>query len=480
MGQDARCWIVAVLLFAPASLLGQSPTLLYGIPSAPANVYPIDLATALQLVDRQSPTFGRAQAIAREAFARQEQAELLFIPTLSAGTTYLRHDGNTQDQRGNIFGVSRSNLFAGAGAQMRVDLADALFQPLIARQITRAETLRARAVGNNVQYEAGSAYLDLLQAHASLAINADTMARANQMLDRAKAAIEAGLSKTTGDANRAQAEVNLRQQEALDFRGRAGAASARLARVLNLDPVTELAPADPAVLPLTFVRPECSMEDLVLTAWASRPEMASQQAFVQAAREALRQSRLAPFIPKVQLDYSGGTFGGGVNQFVGNFDARGDLTASAYWELKNLGFGNRAITHQRQAVLDREHFREQEVRAQVASEVAEAARIAATRFGALAAAQEAVRQSLELYRKLLESSFGMVGPQPKYDALEPLLAIQSLNQARQLYLTQVIEFNRAQLRLFTALGQPADCGLPALPTPLDVPVAPKQSLAAPR
>jgi len=37
-----------------------------------------------------------------------------------------------------------------------------------------------------------------------------------------------------------------------------------------------------------------------------------------------------------------------------------------------------------------------------------------------------------------------------------LQAIQFLNQARLNYLTNVIEFNRAQYRLYTALGNPPD------------------------
>jgi hypothetical protein len=67
----------------------------------------------------------------------------------------------------------------------------------------------------------------------------------------------------------------------------------------------------------------------------------------------------------------------------------------------------------------------------------------------------------------------MVGPRPQYDALEPLLAIQALNQARVTYLAEVIEFNRAQFRLYTALGQPANTALPtAAAQTVAVPVVP--------
>jgi outer membrane protein TolC len=67
----------------------------------------------------------------------------------------------------------------------------------------------------------------------------------------------------------------------------------------------------------------------------------------------------------------------------------------------------------------------------------------------------------------------MVGQRGQFDALEPYLAIQALNQARVQYLGAVVEYNRAQFRLYAALGQPPTCALPdATPQPLEVPAMP--------
>jgi hypothetical protein len=61
----------------------------------------------------------------------------------------------------------------------------------------------------------------------------------------------------------------------------------------------------------------------------------------------------------------------------------------------------------------------------------------------------------------------------RFDPLEPLLAEQALNQARLAYLTQVIEYNKAQFQLYRALGRPAAAALPkATALPVRVPVAP--------
>jgi outer membrane protein TolC len=470
-----RQWIICAPLALPLSAAAAAD------PVLPAPTYaqpvvmalPIDLPTALRLVDEQSPTVGLAQARVQEALGRVDQASVLFLPTLAVGSGYFRHDGVEQNRRGEVFNTSRGNVTAQGLASLRVEVADALFAPLVARRLADAAVAQAQAVRNQTQLEAASAYLDLLQVTAAQAINADTLTRAQQMLARSQAADQAGLSKTAGDVNRAQTEVSLRLQEQRNLVGQHGAASARLARVLFLQTTTDLTPADPAVVPWVLVPGTCALDELVQMAFVQRPELAATRAVVGAGAQRVRQARLDPLIPKVQVDYRGGGFAGERNGRYEPMCSQGELQAGAYWELRNLGLGNAANVRTRQAEVDQAHFRALEVQAQVQAEVVEAAKLAAARYATLADAQTAVQQATELYRKLLATSFGMVGPRPQYDALEPLLAIQALNQARVTYLAEVIEFNRAQFRLYTALGQPANTALPtAAAQTVAVPVVP--------
>ena len=54
-----------------------------------------------------------------------------------------------------------------------------------------------------------------------------------------------------------------------------------------------------------------------------------------------------------------------------------------------------------------------------------------------------------------------------------LFRSQTLAQTRSQYLTQVIEYNKSQFRLYKALGQPPLEALPdAQAMPVEVPVAP--------
>src|SRR5262245_53967038 len=163
----------------------------------------IDLPTALRLANAANPTIATAQVRVREALARVDQADTLWLPTLSGGFIYTRHDGITQRQDGTLLTVSRQSYFGGGGASVRVDLGEAYFQPLVARRLAAAEAATAQATTLTALYDVASAYFDLVQAHAQLRINAYILDLDQQILTAAKAGEKQGLLRSTADVNRA-------------------------------------------------------------------------------------------------------------------------------------------------------------------------------------------------------------------------------------------------------------------------------------
>jgi outer membrane protein TolC len=469
-----RGWLLILVLAtipAPSAAADPPPQQFY--PSAGPTTFPIDLPTALRLADANNPTVGVARARVREAVARLDRARVVWVPNLVFGPSVFYHDGIDQNRRGDVFSVSRGFYALGVGPQVRFDLGDALYLPLAGRQAVSAARWRSQATVNAIELDVALAYLDLLEVYGLLAINADVLARAEQVLAAAEAGAKAGLNRSAADVNRAATEVYLRREEAQVLRGRAGVASARLARLLLLDQGVELLPFEVAIVPVVLLPAEFTLQDLIATGLRNRPEVAAAGAEVQIADTLRRQARAAPYLPRVQGEFIGGGFSPGTNDnfqsMRGQFNAGGSLV----WQLDAFGAGNVAEVRARQAVLDAATYRLREVQANVSAEIAEAARTAAARFETLQDAQEAVRQGLEMYRKYRETSFAFLDPKVRFDTLEPLTAIQALNQARVQYLQQVVEFNRAQFRLFNALGQPATLGLNhAAPQPLEVPVVP--------
>jgi outer membrane protein TolC len=444
-------------------------------PPCTGTLLTIDLPTALRLANAGNPTIALARERVQEAYYRLREAEAVWLPTLQTGPTYTRHDGRIQNSLGLIFPTSKNSFFEGGGAVLSVSTSDILYGPLIARRLVDAQAEASRAVTDDVQLDVALTYLDLLRVYGALAINAETLRLAGEMTRVAREAKRVEKSKTGADLNRALTELNVRREERLELEGQAAAVSARLAQLLLLDPTVDLQPFDPAVVPITLV-PEnhLSLNELVAVGLRNRPELAESRDLVEAALARWRQAQWSPLLPRLQASYIAGTFGGGINDAMGNFGSRGDGLAQVIWELQGLGCGYVAHARVTRAQYNEANIHVTEVAAQVAAEVVEAAKVSLTRRRALASAQAAVRQAEEMWRKLREIAFGIGGRLGHFDPLEPLTAEQALAQARQLYLTQVIEYNKAQFRLYRAMGQPPLDALPqATALPVRVPVAPR-------
>jgi outer membrane protein TolC len=421
------------------------------------NQLTINLPTALRLADANNPTIAYAAAQVDEAFALLRAAKVACLPDLSTGPQYLRHDGRLQATEGNVLSTSKQSLFMQGDVSLSWDLSNLLYSRLIAEQVANATGFQEQAVTNSIQLDVCLAYLDLLRAKALLAILSDTLTHADELIHNAEAAAQAGLGKTTADVNRARTEINLRRQELTNLEGDAAVASARLARLLRLKPSVDLLPADPTVVPVVLVPGDMSYDALVALGMSRRPELQNSRLLVGAASERLRQAQVAPWLPRLEVGYVAGTFGGGIGSELDTFGSRSDGYAQAIWELHNMGAGDHARIASQRSAVDAAMARRVEVETEIGEEVASAAKQIHFREASLASAQEAVRQALEAWRKLRESSFGLADKQ--YDPLQPLIALRDLHRARQEYLDEVIEYDRAQFRLYWALGQPPLCAM---------------------
>ena len=151
-----------------------------------------------------------------------------------------------------------------------------------------------------------------------------------------------------------------------------------------------------------------------------------------------------------------GYFGGGVNDSLSHFGARNTIDLQLLWEFQNLGFGNRGLVTQRrgeqwQALV--ELFRIQDL---VAAEVAQAhaqVEAAVVRVGRAEAGLKAALASYEGNLKGLSETVRagqllQLVNRPQ----EVVAALQQLQQAYINYYTSANDYNRAQFRLFRALG----------------------------
>src|SRR5260370_22950866 len=104
------------------------------------------------------------------------------------------------------------------------------------------------------------------------------------------------------------------------------------------------------------------MPELINVALANRPELAENQALVQAALRRVQAARSRPFLPNVIVNYAWGDFGGGpdintkpVTFFsasgeIRHFANRGDFDVSLICRLQNMVLGDLSAMRQQHAL----------------------------------------------------------------------------------------------------------------------------------
>jgi outer membrane protein TolC len=437
-------------------------------PTAGGKPYPINLPTAMKLGNARSLDIELASRQLQLAVAQLQGAKVLWLPNLIFGTDYYRHDGQIQDIAGPVFGTSKSGFQIGGAPFLVFNTADAIFQPLAVRQTVRARQAQVQAAANDTLLALTQAYFNLQQARGELAGYRDAMQFADDLLRRLDK-LAPGLTPTL-EINRARSLAARLRQTALQSENNWRAASAELLRVLYLDPTLVVEPVEPPHLRIPLLPLDKPVDDLVPVALTNRPELAAQQALVQASLRLLRLEKMRPLMPSLLLrGFSTpvvGTlgvsfFGGGQNSNLSNFGIRQDWDMQVVWTLQNFGFGNRALIHQREAdqrIALTELFRVQD---RVAAEVVQAYSLAQTAEGRIRETEAELKDAQTLVRESLAAleqtqRLGKGGPiQLVTRPLEVVTAIQMLQQAYADFYLSNADYNRAQFQLYRALGQPA-------------------------
>lgn len=421
----------------------------------------MDLTTALTIADGQSTRIGLAAARYREAYARLSASRVLWLPSLRAGASYNHHDGRLQNIEGDVFDVSRSALNGGLGANAvaagspavpgvlaNFHTADAIFQPRIAEYAASARYAATRAETNDALLDVAVAYLNLLRAVQQLRIAEATRDRAQQLAELTASFAQTGAG-TQADADRARTELALRQNEVARAEEASIVASARLAELLHLDPSQPIVPLEPSIVPIELAQPDAPLNELLAAGLSNRPELAEARYLVCEAVQRYQRERYAPFVPSVLLGISHTGFGGGTGSELNDFGDRFDLDAVAWWEIRNLGLGERAqrsIAATRQQQASWQHVQTMD---RVAREVIEAHAQVTSRRRQIAVAESSITAAADSYRRNVERIREGQGL-----PIEALQSLQALDAANREYLRAVIDYNEAQFRLQRALGWP--------------------------
>ena len=430
---------------------------------------PINLATALRLADARPLVIAAAQASLRQAVAQYDQAKLLWLPDVYIGGSYYRHDGGTQGNSGTEVVNSKEQFLAGGGLAAIVSTADAFFTPLAVKQVVRSRTIDVQTARNDAILTVAEAYFNVQQARGQFAGAQDTVEK-SRLLVRTVTALGQSLTAPI-ETDRARTQLADSEQSAALALEKWRFASADLTRALRLGPTSVVEPLEPPSLQVTLILPHLPVDTLVPIGLTNRPELASQQALVQATLARLRQERLRPLMPSILLGgdaapaapggyLTGGVFGSDVNGSGNPWTGRSDVNVQLLWELRGMGLGNRALVRERRAEQEQAVIESYRIQDRVASDVAQAHAQLESATTRVAKAEIGLKEAQINFAGNLK---GMSETTRFGDLLtlvnrpqEVVSSLQQLTKAYDNYFLSINDYNRAQFRLYRAMGYPAE------------------------
>jgi len=432
-----------------------------GLNSAAVDSQIINLPTALMLTAGRSPEVSFAMARITESRAQLDRAETLWLPSLRAGVNYNKHEGRIQDVAGTVIETSRGSLYSGLGAGAvgagspavpgvlaHFHVTDAVFQPRIAQQTVRARNASHRATRNDRLLATALSYVSLLKATQDRAVATIAMTQANE-LERVTREFAAAGQGLTSDHDRARTELALRKNDLQRADEAVMMASAALVQQVRWEYARTLRPEEEALYPIELVDLETPAQGLVALGLSNRPEIAESRHLICEAVERLNRERYAPLIPSVLLGVSYGGLTGGLGGDLINSGDRLDADAMAYWELRQLGYGEQAAQREAQARITQTRMRQVALMDQVAREIVEAHAQIHSRSQQIVSAREAVSAAEDSFQRnwdRIQNGQGL--------PIEVLQSIQALTISQREYTRSIADYNTAQFTLHRALGWP--------------------------
>ncbi len=498
---------------APASKVYQvdrtlpSPEAGMAIPTIPFSekTRPLTLAAALAQAGVENPVINIARQAVVSALGLQLQARVLLLPNVNVGANYDNHNGPLQASFGGIRKVDRQAVYYGLGVNtvaaesikipglwINTPLTNAIFEPQVARFVVTNRNFLATATRNDIFLEVSTTYLALMNAETRLAIIRQSERDFEEVVRLTASFAKRGRGRY-GDAERAEADLQLLRYQEQQAQEDVAIASADLAQLLNLDPSIRLVTGDIPLQVVQFIDPKIPLPKLLLIAEQNHPTILAASANVRANQARVRREVARPWLPTLWTGFSAGDFGGGavatgsgnvfnphtgngnlvnVNSAIGqtvpkfgNISGRVDVDVIAYWQFLNMGFGNRALIRENRALRNQAEADRLRVINEVREQVSVAYNTSAEQFQAIAIQRRRVQEATEGFQRDLTTSFG-----GEVLPIEVLDNAKRLRTAREALLEAVIGFDRAQFQLFVALGQPPtlvveDDKPPPLPPP---------------
>jgi outer membrane protein TolC len=410
---------------------------------------PIDLPTVVRLAGGQNLDVQLAREKVNEARAAAEAARWQFFPGVTPGIGYKAHNGTVQTVEGRMIETDKQSYTIGPAIGIQLDLGDAIYKRLAAKQLTKAAEHGAEARRQQSVLEAVQCYFDLCKAKATITVTEQSLAISKEYKQQIASGVTSGVA-FKGDELRAETQVQKYELLLKQAEQARRVASAQLKEILRLDGLDSLQPSAADLVPMSLPEGRRKKEDLVRAALAARPETRQAASAMAAAQEGVRGAKVGPLIPTIGASVFGGGVGGGIGSDAGDFGGSADYQITLGWRIGPGGLFDRPRQRAAESRAAQVGLIQQQTHDRIVQEVVasyESVKLLREQVEIARKAVAAAQQTLELARGRREFAVGVV--------LETLQAEQDATRARLDLATTIAELNKAQYRLRAAAGEDA-------------------------
>ncbi len=233
---------------------------------------------------------------ARQVFQRR----MNFLPSFSMSTNGSRGSGFAQDQAGRTIPFTSQNLSGSLSGQ--INLFDGFANIASLRQ--SQHTLQATELAHDqtrqtVAFDVANNFLLYVNGGQLVIIQRENLESQRQLLAQIEEFVNVG-SRPISDLYQQQAETAQAELNVLTSERDAELSKARLIQVLQLDPRDEYEFIAPRYEDIPVVPQDYDLQELFEIAFASRDDLAAQEARIQAAQQGVRLAK-STYWPRVDF-----------------------------------------------------------------------------------------------------------------------------------------------------------------------------------
>jgi len=452
---------------------------------------PIDLPTVVRVAVAQNFDIRQARLSVEASQGSYESTVGSAFPAIVPTAIFEHVEGTVRATEGNLVGVGFDTFSPSIAIQWIVNPGRVIYNIVAAKKRLHASEQLEQAVIQETLRQAVVQYYTLVFAQAGVSTAHQGVLEAEELLRITRIRVQTGMG-VPADELRAEARLAERQQDLVSTLNELYNSSVALALTLHLDSATTLIPSVEEIPPITLVREELLIDELLGVAALFRPDLESFRQLAKAAAADTGSSWWSGFGPSLSLAYQYGGITGHANNVVpaegipgnlivyppsanGSFssnpltngvikegilrgskrlDGRDDQTfsfsdqqrasAGLGWRLSFSAFGDlkTAKAVEKQTIIDAEQLLDL-----VRAEVITAAQASAAEDQLVALSRQQVASAQEALR-LSEANL-RAGTMTTLDVLQ---AQDAATQARLRYAHAVVRYNQAQVNLLAALG----------------------------